>query len=163
MSLYDFTVTMVPILRCRAEDSSIVHYAKKDLFREWDDKKKVVALCGKAPVPGVWEFSSAGRPCNACHALAAKCVVHPAPKLSKPLYKTMPAGSAPADMSEIQGRLLASNYAGWCKRCKKPYEKGAVIWWKRDKGCHHEACGSWAPDPPATEAVAESVTKSASS
>ena len=51
------------------------------------------------------------------------------------------------------------NAAETCKRCKKPYEKGAVIWWKRDKGCRHEACGSWAPDPP----QAEATTRSASS
>lgn len=47
-------------------------------------------------------------------------------------------------------KLIFSKYAGSCKCCGKPIQRGALIAWSRDKGAQHPECAakqeSQAPD-----------------
>jgi hypothetical protein len=151
VSLYDFTVSLTPICRVREWSQSgpasiHLHYVRKDAIRSWDDKTKAKTLCGKTPTSGSWRFVQSGTPCQACHAQASKCVVHPAPLLSKPLYKPRPPGSPP---DHDPGRLMESKYDGQCQACKKFYDIGAQIWIRKGPDDRwqkrHMACGSFPP------------------
>jgi hypothetical protein len=52
-----------------------------------------------------------------------------------------------------QAKLIPSKFFGRCKACGKSFDPGDMVWWRKDKGATHEACGSEAlRDDPSTAA-----------